>query len=164
MKFRSLYPDEREIVRKVSKDYGLNVDTALKGKKLMTVTGGRREVFITNRQTAKLAEKIKKEPYTIGLFIGEIKRRRFDLGLEGATLIAPLAKKKVMVDEKAEQLVLYGRDVLSKSVIKGKELKAGDKCLIVNHHGEAIALGRVKKDKIFVENLKDRGWYLRKGE
>ena len=66
-----------------------------------------------------------KEPYCLGLLIGEIKHKKFELGLEGTTLIVSMAKKKATVDEKTEQLVLYGKDVFFKSVIAGKNLKIG---------------------------------------
>jgi ribosome biogenesis protein Nip4 len=163
MKFRALSEDEREIVRKASKDYGLNIDTALKGKKLITVAAGRREVFATNRQTVKILEKMGRDPYCAGLYIGEIRGKKFKLDLEGAYLIASLAGKKVVVSEEAEQLVLYGRDVFSKSVVSAGDLRKGDKCIIVNRFGDALALGRVVGGQIFVENIKDRGWYLRRG-
>jgi ribosome biogenesis protein Nip4 len=164
MKFRTLNNYERELVRKTSKVYGLNVDTALKDKKLITVASGRKEVFITNSQTVKLINKMKKEPYSAGLYIGEIKGKNFELDLEGASLIAPLAKKKIIVDDDAEQLVLYGRDVFSNSVVFSEGLKKGEKCIVTNKYGDALALAEVKGDRLFAKNVMDRGWYLRRGK
>jgi ribosome biogenesis protein Nip4 len=163
MKFRELYPKEREILRKEGKEYGLNIDTVLKGKKILKAKD-RRDVFILNKQTFKILKKIKKDPYCVGMSIGEIRKGKFEFGLEGGTFIAPYARNKVVVDKKGEQLVLYGRDIFHSSVIKGKKLKEGDKCVVVNEIGEAIALGKVMKNRVFVKNLKDKGLYLRRGE
>jgi|Deesub1362A_J573_1020465.scaffolds.fasta_scaffold00098_22 ribosome biogenesis protein Nip4 len=163
MKFRPLNNLEREVIRKAGKDYGLNVDTALKGKKLI-ISSGRKEVFATNKLTVKIIEKMNKEPYCAGLFIGEIRKNRFELSLEGAYLFAPFANKKIIIDDKAEQLVLYGRDVFSNSIVSSPKLKEGERCIILNKFGDALAIGEVKGGtQVSIRNIKDRGWYLRRG-
>ena len=119
--------------------------------------GGRREIFVTGNQTYKTLKDMKKNPYFAGLFIGEINNRRFFPSLEGATLMAPHTKKKIIVNKKAEQLVLYGRDVLLKSVLDSPGgLRDGDKYLIVNERDELLGIGRIENDVI--KNLMDRGW------
>ncbi|RLF56750.1 MAG: hypothetical protein DRN25_07560 [Thermoplasmata archaeon] len=118
----------------------------------------RKEVFITTPQVYGLLNKLKKEVYSVGVLIGEFKRGRFLLGLGGMVFSK---NKRVVVNDKAEQLVLYGRDVFPKSIIHKPELKFGEKCIIVNKKNEAIGIGKVNKDKII--NLLDLGWYLRRG-
>lgn len=162
MKFRQLSEEELEILRSVNREFGADADSIFRDKKLVVALGKRKEVFVTNKDTIDVLGKMKKEPYSVGLFIGEIKKKKFMLSLEGAVLISKHAKNKIFVGSKAEQLVLYGRDVFSNSVLKSSELSEGDKCLILNENSEVIAIGRVKKG--IVENLIDRGWYLRKGE
>jgi len=162
MKFRQLNEEELEILRSINREFGADIDSIFKGKKLLVALGERKEVFVTNGDTLDVLEKMKKEPYSAGLFIGEIKKKKFMLSLEGAALISKHAKNKIFVGSKTEQLVLYGRDVFSNSILKSSELSEGSKCLIVNESDELIAIGRVKKG--IVENLIDRGWYLRKGE
>lgn len=117
----------------------------------------RKEVFITTPQVYGLLNKLKKEVYSVGVLIGEFRRGRFLLGLGGWYSL----KIRVVVNDKAEQLVLYGRDVFPKSIIHKPELKFGEKCIIVNKKNEAIGIGKVDKDKII--NLLDLGWYLRRG-
>lgn len=46
----------------------------------------------------------------------------------------------------------------------GEDLKVGDRVLIVNERDERVGIGKVRKGEVFIENLVDRGWYLRKGE
>ncbi|MDI6655689.1 MAG: hypothetical protein QME59_07405 [Candidatus Hydrothermarchaeota archaeon] len=162
MKFRQLNKEELGILRGVNREFGADADSIFKGKKLLVALGGRKEVFVTNGDALDVLEKMKNEPYSVGLFIGEIKKKKFMLSLEGAALISKHAKNKIFVGSKTEQLVLYGRDVFCNSILKSSELSEGSKCLIVNESDELIAIGRVKKE--IVENLIDRGWYLRKGE
>ncbi len=163
MKFRPLSNKEHEILKKLGWEFGIDIDRILEGNEVLVSYNGRTEVFITNPETADTLKRIKKDPYSVGLYIGEIKNGRFFLGIEGATLINRFTKKKVFVTRKAEQLVLYKRDVLSKSIIKyAEDIKVGEKCLIVNEDDEVLAIGIKRRD--FIENIIDRGWYLRKGE
>jgi ribosome biogenesis protein Nip4 len=163
MKFRELSKDERRILWSLEREYLANVGRALKDKALLVSCNGRREVFITNKETLRVLRRLRVEPYFLGLYLGEIRSGRFFLGLEGGTLLAPGCRKRIIVDSKVEQLVLYGRDVFINSIHEaGSELKEGDKCLILNRGGEFLAIGRVERG--IVKNLLDKGWYLRKGE
>ena len=122
-------------------------------------------VSIAPRKVIETLKRMKHEPYSAGLAIGELRRGGFKLGLEGAYIIAGRAKKYIKVNEKGEQLVLYGRDVFVNSVVEQGDIEKGEPCLILNTRGEALAIGRAVMEKdIFVENLQDRGMYLRKGE
>lgn len=150
MKFRKITKGEAEKIREK-----LSIP---KDKVILIGEAARREVFITTKEVYKTLKKIKKEPYTVGIIIGEFRRNKFFPSLEGVKF----AKyKKIYVNDKAEQLVLYGRDVFPNSIIKGEKLKPEEKCIIANKKGEILAIGKVEKDKI--KNIIDRGWYLRKG-
>lgn len=163
MKFRELSEGEKKILEGLNKEYLADLDQALRGKALVVSHDGRREVFTTNKETLRVLRKMRVEPYFLGLYLGEIKGQRFILGLEGGTLITPSSKKRITVDDRVEQLVLYGRDVFINSVHKSDlRLKEGDKCLVLNREGEFLAIGRVRGR--IVRNLLDKGWYLRKGE
>lgn len=163
MRLRRISREELQIIRGLNQDFGADVEKALSGKTIL-IARERKEVFAVNRMTLKVLRRIKKEPYFAGLHIGEIKRNRFTLALEGASLLAPHAKKKVYVSDEAEQLILYGRDVFQKSILRfERSLKRGDSCLILNKRGEALAIGKFKSDGILVENVIDKGWYLREG-
>lgn len=157
----------RSIARAVERgvaEYGASLRGLLRGRLLLVANNGRRAVSVAPRKVEEVLRRLKREPYCAGLEIGELKRGRFRLGLEGAYLIAGRARKYIKVNPKGEQLVLYGRDVFIGSVVEQGELKKGDPCLILNERGEALAIGRVEEGEVFVANLRDRGMYLRKGE
>jgi len=127
-----------------------------------------KEVLLIPSRLRDLA--LSKNPYYCGIKIGDLSSRRFHISLEGAFLISKISKKKkVFVNEKAEMLVLYGRDIFGSSVLDvSKDIRENDEVMICNSHGEAIAIGRarvswerMKEDRVVVENLRDRGWYTR---
>ena len=155
---------EMEIVRRGVARYGADAGALLRGRTLLVAKNGRRVVSIAPREVVDTLKRMKHEPYSAGLAIGEIRRGEFRLGLEGAYLLAWRSRKYVKVNEKGEQLVLYGRDVFINSVVVQGDIEKGDPCFILNLRGEPLALGRVRMEDVFVENLRDRGMYLRKGE
>lgn len=163
MRFRELSREERRILWRVEEEYRTDLTRVLKDKALVVSCDGRREVFMVPRETLEVLGKLGVEPYFLGLYLGEIKKDRFFLSLEGGMLLARGCGKKVVVDQRVEQLVLYGRDIFINSVQEATPgLKEGDKCLILNEKGEFLAVGRVERR--IIKNLLDRGWYLRKGE
>lgn len=162
LKFKRIVRKDYQAVVDAWLEFGIDLGAVLKDKVVLAAFGGRREIFITGKGTYKILDAMKKNPYFAGLFIGETKNGRFIPSLEGATLMAPHTKKKIVVNKKAEQLVLYGRDVLLKSVLDSPGgLSSGDTYLIVNERDELLGIGRIENDVI--KNLMDRGWYLRKG-
>ena len=148
-----------KILGKLNREFDVDIKSALKGKKI--IVSERREVYVVKNDTYAAMREMKRDPYSAGLNIGKIKRDKFDLGLEGAALIAPHSRKTIAVSKRDEQKVLYGEDVRSKSAIRKSGLGEGDRCLIVNEYKENIAIGRIEKDTII--NVRDRGHYLRSG-
>jgi|Deesub1362B_J571_1020462.scaffolds.fasta_scaffold00058_19 60S ribosome subunit biogenesis protein NIP7 len=137
----------------------------LKGRSILL---REREVLLIPSRLTDTALSLK--PYFCGVKIGDLSSRRFHISLEGAYLISKFSnRKKVFVNEKAEMLVLYGRDVFGTSVIDStKDIRENDEVMICNSLGEAIAIGRarvswdrIKEDRVVVTNLRDRGWYTR---
>ncbi len=165
IKFRPIEGDEKEILKNFGKEFGVDISRVFRDKNILVGHGKRKEIFITNDSTKDCLDQMDVNPYFAGLYIGDIKGNKFILGLEGASIFSKHCDKKVVVDKKTEQLVLYGRDIFSKSV-RGlnNEAKIGDRILIVNEKNECLGIGKLKKGKVIVENLMDRGWYLRKGE
>ncbi len=159
MKFRELSSKELEALKRGLQEYGAKADFP---GKLMLSFNGRREVVLLSEEAFELLKRLG-EAYSAGLKLGEIKRKKFKLDLEGAFLISRQAENVVVVNSKGEELALYGRDIFINSVLQYPELKKGERCLIVNTKKEALAIGRFTGEKVFVENIKDRGWYLRKG-
>ncbi len=137
-------------------------------------TKGRiREVYALSKDLAKFLELYKLNYVHAGLKVGEVGSRRFRFSLEGSFYLARKNKKKVFVNEKGEMLFLYGRDIFAESVIDVTgDVKENDIVFVCNVKGDILGIGKarfdakrmmeVEKDRVVVENLIDRGEYLRK--
>ncbi len=111
-------------------------------------------------------------PYSLGLAIGEL-RKEFIPSIAGADLFARYGKRNkfyIVVSEKAEKLVLYGRDIMGESILEASEALAENELVILLNTGhEAIAIGRTRfsgnsllqKGRVTVTTLADAGYYLR---
>jgi 60S ribosome subunit biogenesis protein NIP7 len=112
-------------------------------------------------------------PYRSGLAIGELKKKQFIPSIAGADLFARYGERNkfyIVVSEKAEQLVLYGRDIMGESIIEASDaLQENELVIVLNKWFEAIALGRTRfagmslfhKGRVTVTNISDAGYYLR---
>jgi len=150
------------------------------GKHILVARAKRLEVFLVTDRMLELIVKIKKvgrEPYCTGVFIGILREKRgrltFRPSLDVMERLFQKAKMNaVIVTAKAEQLVLYGRDVLVEGVLDILP-PIREYTLIVNENLEVLALGKPiykpEKWKVLdpktpvVKNLIDKGWYLRRG-
>lgn len=127
-----------------------------------------KEVFVVSKE---LYEFLKRgvECYA-GVKIGEI-GKRFRLTLEGSFWLMKNEKKKIWVNEKGEMLFLYGRDIFTESVIKVGDFEENEIIFICNRYGDVLGIGKARfdstrilsqeRDRVVVENLLDRGVYLR---
>lgn len=117
------------------------------------------------------------DPYSAGLAIGELKKH-FVPSIPGADLFARYYRARRMennkyyitVSEKAENLVLYGRDIMGESIVAASDtLDENELVIVLNTASEAIAIGRTRftgrslfqKDKVTVSTIADAGYYLR---
>jgi 60S ribosome subunit biogenesis protein NIP7 len=132
----------------------------------------RREVYLLSEELYDFLERVNVDPLSAGLKLGEV-GRRFRFTVEGAFFIVKKKKKRVYVNEKGEMLFLYGRDIFSESVVKAtSDIGENDIVFVCNKAGDILGIGRsryeagklrsVEKDRVVVENLVDRGEYLRK--
>ncbi|NQU79027.1 hypothetical protein HQ545_04635 [Candidatus Woesearchaeota archaeon] len=112
----------------------------------------------------KVSKNLNREPVCAGLFLGEDKGKRFRSSFALLELLGRASTRWVIVDEKAEWLFLCGRDVFSSSIVKSNVAK-GD-ALVVNKHGEVLGYGKVvgnlNKDCIYLDNIIDRGDFIRR--
>ena len=111
-------------------------------------------------------------PYSLGLVIGEL-RKQFIPSIAGADLFARFGKRNkfyIVVSEKAEKLVLYGRDIMGESILEASDtLGENELVILLNTSYEAIAIGRTRfsgssllqNGRVTVTNLADAGYYLR---
>ena len=112
------------------------------------------------------------QPSFAGLAIGELKKQ-FVPSMAGADLFARFGKTNefyVTVNDNAEKLVLYGRDIMGDSIMEADGTLAENELVIVlNKNREAIGIGRTRfvgklllqKGRITVTTVADAGYYLR---
>jgi ribosome biogenesis protein Nip4 len=110
--------------------------------------------------------------YKSGLAIGELKKQ-FIPSIAGAHLFARYGERNkfyIAVSEKAENLLLYGRDIMGESIIEASDaLHENELVIVLNKWFEAIAVGRTRfagrslfqKGRVTVTNISDAGNYLR---
>lgn len=101
-----------------------------------------------------------------GLVLGSLDTA-FGLDLQGAVLLLRHTKNQSLrVTDQAAHLVLYGRNVLGPSVVwADPDLDLGDACVIANHRGEALAIGKMvgkpgSRGEV-ARPIEDLGVYLR---
>ena len=166
---RELEKRELKILKKALKAMKKDkLDFALKIKE-----NERKNVIALNEELLNFIKENKELNYVFaGIKVGEI-GKRFRLTLEGAFFICESCGKRVYVNDKGEMLFLYGRDIFSESVLYcTDDVGENDVVLVCNSHGDVIGIGksrfdhsRIKKvgrGRVVVENLVDRGEYLRK--
>ena len=112
------------------------------------------------------------DPFSLGLVIGEL-RKQFIPSMAGADLFARYSKRNkfyIVVNENAEKLVLYGRDIMGESIVEASDtLTENELVVLLNTAFEAIAIGRTRfsgnllfqKGRVTVTTLTDAGYYLR---
>ncbi len=116
------------------------------------------------------------DPYSAGLVIGELKKH-FIPSIAGADLFARYGDRRrrkdkyyIVVGEKAENLVLYGRDIMGESIVAASDaLDENELVIVLNTAFEAIAVGRTRfasksllqKGRVTVSTIADAGYYLR---
>lgn len=144
-----------------------NLFDYFKDKNLLIREGRTRGVFMMTKDAKELA--LKKDPSVVGVKICEL-RKHVSLDLEGAQIFAQnTGKRKIVVNEQAEALVLYGRDVFGESITShSNDFVENEVVIITNKYGDALGIGRaryhadkIQKKGVTVTNITDRGWYLR---
>lgn len=133
-------------------------------KSLGNVTKVGNRYYLADKELVELKDKIKLEPYSIGLYLGEDTRKGFRPSPALIELLAKYSDKKIFLNEKASYLFICGRDVFGKSIIKADVNKG--LVLVQNEKDENLGHGRIVADineinKVVVKNLLDKGSYLR---
>jgi predicted RNA-binding protein (TIGR00451 family) len=141
------------------------------GKPILIDEVGDRKMVCLATEAVQKAIRIA-EPHLAGLAIGELKKQ-FTPSIAGADLFARYAKKNkfyVVVNQKAENLVAYGRDIMGESIVDASDsLQENELVIVLNTKFEAIGIGRTRfsgrmllqKGKITISNIADLGYYLR---
>jgi 60S ribosome subunit biogenesis protein NIP7 len=132
----------------------------------------KKEVLITTKASEDILKLQGSQPEYTGLAIGELRNKKFVPSLPGAELIAKYGRNfpYVMVNEIAEGLVLYGRDILGDSILEvSKKLGQNKIVIILNKNRESIGIGQTRfsaenvfrKGDVTINTLLDAGIYLR---
>jgi ribosome biogenesis protein Nip4 len=132
-----------------------------------------KEVYLTTKDNFKMILQ-SVSLYHIGMLIGHLKRRNFVPSMAGADLITRVGAKFpfVIVNQTAEALVLYGRDIMYASIVDYGNLSGNNTIVIIlNENQIAIGLGIITVpfgksictpgNRIVIKTIVDAGHYLR---
>lgn len=140
-----------------------------KGRPLMIQENGGKIVCLVPEE---LEPAVQMQPYLAGLALGELKKQ-FVPSMAGADLFSRSGKRNefyITVNENAEKLVLYGRDVMGESIVEAYDMLGENELVIIlNSRLEAIGVGRTRfagrsllqKGRVTVTTVADAGYYLR---
>ncbi|ADC66564.1 Protein of unknown function UPF0113 [Ferroglobus placidus DSM 10642] len=168
MEIRRPTKKELKIIRKALAAFG-SVDF-LDNFSIYVKEGEKKEVYAASKDLEAFIGKLNEVSF--GIKVGEV-GKRFRFTLEGAFFLVKRNKKKVYVNEKGEMLFLYGRDIFRESVIDVTEdVRENDIVFVCNKRGDILGIGKTRFDaerifkveegRVVVENLVDRGEYIRK--
>jgi 60S ribosome subunit biogenesis protein NIP7 len=167
MTYRKPTREEKTVINRALDKWG--VFEFFKDKSLTVQENGKKVICLVQKE---LEELVVMDPFAMGLAIGELKKE-FVPSVAGTDLFVRSGKKNryyVTVNENAEKLVLYGRDVMGDSIIEASNmLDENELVAILNDKGEAIGIGRTRfagrpllqKGKITITTIADAGYYLR---
>ncbi len=148
------------------------VEDVVSGRRFLKLTGRWTEYFDASEprfEPGDLPDTA--HPFSVGLPFAE-RMARGDLRLhpEGARVLSEEAPRvNVKVTEKAAILFTYGRDVLPGSVLDVEGPEVDGRWVVVvledwlGSHPVGVGVLRLTDEGPMVENLMDRGWYLRRG-
>ena len=134
--------------------------------------GTKKKIVCLVTGSIEKAIQVMEDPYSAGLAIGELKKQ-FIPSIAGADLFARYGERNkyyITVGEKAENLVLYGRDIMGESIEAASDaLDENELVIVLNTAFEAIAVGRTRfagrslfqKGRVTVSTIADAGYYLR---
>ena len=174
MELREPVEKELKVLRKASRFFGFELGAHRERESVLLIHDSRgvKEVYAVSPQLVEFLKKTGLRAVSAGIKVGEL-GRRFRLTLEGTFFLVKAKKKRVYVNRKGEMLFLYGRDVFASSVMKvSPDIKENDIVFVSNTRGDILGIGKsrydgdrmrsVEEDRVVVENLVDRGEYLRK--
>jgi 60S ribosome subunit biogenesis protein NIP7 len=168
LKLRELSREEQTAVKRAFHRWG--VFEFFKDKSLLVDEGDQKKICMLSPGLVSRLPMV--APEYAGLVIGVL-QKGFTPSIPGADLFVRHAKRNgyyVTVSDNAEQLVLYGRDVMGDSITTVSDtLDENELVIILNSKQEAIGIGRTRfagksilqKKKVTITTLADAGLYLR---
>ena len=124
----------------------------------------RNSYFLIDKDVEKIKDKIEKNPFAAGLFLGESKKS-FIPSTNLLDILSKKTEKKIFVNRKTAWLFLCDRDIFGSGIEKSNAKKG--LVLVQNDRDENLGYGEIiaeltQKDKVVVKNLFDRGNFLRR--
>ena len=172
MKWRQPEKEERTQINRALNRWGAFEFFKHRPVIIQEVAPKKKVVYLVTAGIEKSVEVM--DPYSTGLAIGELKKKQFIPSIAGADLFARYGDRNnryyIVVGEKAENLVLYGRDIMGESIIAASDaLDENEMVIVLNTALEAIAVGRTRftgrllfqKGRVTVSTIADAGYYLR---
>jgi len=165
--YRNLTRVERTLVNRAFDRWG--VFDFFKDKSLLIQENGTKKICLVPDWAESI---LHLQPYLAGLIIGDLKKQ-FVPSMAGAHLFSQLSKANefhVHVNDNAEKLVIYGRDVMGESITQASSLlNENELVILLNQKSEAIGIGRTRfagksifqKGRITITTIADLGYYLR---
>jgi hypothetical protein len=148
-KEEGLQIDKLSIQNKFSPSHTMNVSNNDVGSKDNVTESTLRKVFLWSKPLKCGELLFKLGPVSMGIQIGTIKKKKFLPGLNFAELVLyhhrnnSLEFPHIIVNEKAANLVCFGRDIMGSSVISCyHKIKDNQVLIILNEKKEVLALGR----------------------
>ncbi|MBR9677755.1 MAG: hypothetical protein GOU97_00450 [Nanoarchaeota archaeon] len=144
-------------------EFEKDIEKVCQNKILLMQSGSRKEVFLLSKELYKTYEKLGKNVYMTGFYMGEI-RKKFKVSIEfGEKLAQVNTTRRIWINRKGEQRFLYGRNINKEYVTRKDEIKEDQKVLILNQNNDYLGLGILRRSGD-VKNVLDKGWYLRRKE
>ncbi|MFA5796551.1 MAG: hypothetical protein WC916_00755 [Candidatus Woesearchaeota archaeon] len=127
-----------------------------------------RNYFLVNDDIWELREKIMRDPFATGIFLGEAQKHFMPspAAIDIISRFEDANRKKIFINPKAEGLFLCGRSVLETSIVRNpNQLKEG-LVLVQNARNENLGYGLFKQEgkDLVIKRLVDKGMYLRSEE
>jgi ribosome biogenesis protein Nip4 len=120
-----------------------------------------RKYFYMSKELKELKDSISLEPYSVGIFLGELKNNQFMPSIALLDILAKYSDRKIIINKKGQTMFLYGNDVFFEN-IKENNLSDGI-CLVLNEENEVLGYGELKKGrKKILKHILDRGDFLRR--
>lgn len=153
-----------------------NFEKIIANYEIISMRGRWIEILLVSEDLLQIFQTLKnfRNPYFLGIHFGDLKGKKFKIGLEGITLIAKYVEEKSILTEKGEKKVLYGRDLRKKDLFDIPiYIKKDDLSILTNKDGDILGLGKylfhreeienLSENMMILKNIIDKGWYLRKG-
>src|SRR3989339_68510 len=123
--------------------------------------------FYASQELQDVRSKIKRDVFSLGIYLGCDSGKHFEPSPALIDIISKLAgaeKFRIFVNEKAETLFLYGRNILEESISRNPNNIKEGLVLIQNDKDENLGYGlfQTQGDDVVIKNLLDKGEYLRK--